>query len=78
MNERYAELGDKAQEQAAQSAEDALAAVRRRLEPQQHPNFDGQHCIDCAAQLPYARRAAGRIRCVPCQEAEERLTNRRK
>ncbi|MHA6163577.1 TraR/DksA C4-type zinc finger protein [Pseudomonas sichuanensis] len=31
------------------------------------------HCVDCADQIPEARRAlGGKTRCVPCQHLHER------
>lgn len=50
----------------------AIEAVRERVQPESHPDFDGMHCVDCAEPLPPARLALGRVRCVVCQEQLER------
>lgn len=54
----------------------ALASVKAKLEPETHPDFDGKHCVDCDNEIPKARLAMGRVRCVHCQgflEAKGRL-----
>ena len=40
--------------------------------PESHPNFDGLHCLDCDDEIPPARLALKRIRCVLCQGLLER------
>jgi RNA polymerase-binding transcription factor DksA len=50
----------------------ALEAAREKTRPQSHPNFDGEHCVDCADPIPPERLAFGRVRCVACQEIIER------
>lgn len=37
-----------------------------------HPDFDGEHCIDCDIEIPERRLQMGRIRCIECQEAIEK------
>lgn len=71
-SERYTELVDAAQEQQRENEERALANVRAHLAPENHPDFDGSHCIDCGELIPKPRLQDGRIRCVRCQETKER------
>lgn len=51
--------------------EESLAAVRARNAPQTHPDFDGEHCVDCDEAIPPERLAAGRVRCTRCQSIQE-------
>ena len=50
----------------------AIAETRARLAPEQHPDFDGESCVDCGDDIPKERLAMGRIRCVHCQTIKER------
>lgn len=50
---------------------DVSRRARELNRPQTHPDFDGQHCIECEIQIPLLRLQAGRIRCVDCQEEIE-------
>lgn len=43
----------------------------KKLEPEKHPDFDGETCIDCGDDIPKERLAWGRIRCTYCQEKLE-------
>lgn len=40
--------------------------------PEKHPDFDGEHCVDCEVEIPKERLAWGRIRCADCQEFKEK------
>ena len=42
--------------------------------PESHPDFDGVHCVepDCEIEIPTARLALGKVRCVDCQELLEK------
>ena len=55
-----------------QFTEAALEAARAKAQPESQPDFDGQHCVECAQQIPRARLALGRMRCVACQQRLER------
>jgi RNA polymerase-binding transcription factor DksA len=48
--------------------------VRKALEAEQHPGFDGVHCVedDCGTAIPQARLAMGKVRCVDCQTRKEK------
>lgn len=58
-------------DQAAAVTEALLDAALRRQRaasaPETHPDFDGEHCIDCEAEIPRARLALQKVRCVDCQ-----------
>ncbi len=41
------------------------------LAPQTHPDFDGQHCVDCEVSIPEARLKWGRVRCTECENIIE-------
>ena len=60
--------------------DDAVAEVQRKLLPQQVQNPDGSwpqpDCDDCGVEIPEARLAMGRIRCVFCQDRRERGVGR--
>ena len=53
----------------AACTEDALRRQLGKSAPETHSDFDGQHCVeeDCQVEIPAARLALGRIRCVTCQ-----------
>lgn len=55
----------------------ALADHKSKVAPERHPDFDGQHCIDCDAEIPQVRLNMGKIRCVDCQ-SELELRNKLK
>lgn len=55
----------------------ALADHKTKVAPESHPDFDGEHCIDCDAEIPEVRLNMGRIRCVECQ-SELELRNKLK
>ena len=58
-----------------------VAQARSLSKPEQVQNPDGTwpvtECIDCEAEIPAGRLALGRIRCVHCQEDNERRARRR-
>lgn len=71
-----ADIADIANERAEQHLEKALAQQQARSGPESHPDFDGEHCIACDDEIPAARLALGKIRCVACQsrlEAQRRM-----
>jgi RNA polymerase-binding transcription factor DksA len=69
MDERFMENAS-ALEQLHRDA--AIAAATNR-QVESSPLFDGVHCIedDCGAEIPAARRALGKIRCIECQAMKE-------
>jgi RNA polymerase-binding transcription factor DksA len=50
----------------------ALNAQKDKLAPETHPDFDGEHCVECGDDMPKARLEMNRVRCMPCQERKER------
>lgn len=58
----------------------ALADHKTKMAPEKHPDFDGEHCLDCDTEIPEARLEMGRIRCVDCQtelEMRDKLKGKR-
>ncbi len=46
---------------------DAERRARGKSAPEIHPEFDGLNCVDCCEEIPSARLAMGKVRCVECQ-----------
>lgn len=59
---------------AYQMRENAMALERAKaaMAPETHPDFDGECCVDCGDDIPQARLAMGKVRCVICQGKLER------
>lgn len=59
---------------AYQMRENAMALERAKaaMAPETHPDFDGECCVDCGDEIPQARLAMGKVRCVFCQGKLER------
>ena len=62
---------DQASDLEASLREAYIQEVQRRM-VEFDPDFDGKHCVECAAVMPQLRLTMGRIRCVYCQEEKER------
>ncbi len=78
--EPFEKVGDEVEmacQLEAQLNEQALLRHRAKLGPQSHPDFDGHHCVECGIDIPLARIAMYRIRCVDCESAIERLNKLR-
>jgi len=69
--ERQADEVDAAQMMQDRLNADALQSVRDNLQEAPAPNFDGKTCVECAEDIPQARLALGKVRCVLCQETIE-------
>ena len=54
--------------------QDALERVRALAKPESHPDFDGNHCVECGEGIPKQRLAIGKVRCVSCQQRLESQT----
>jgi RNA polymerase-binding transcription factor DksA len=55
-------------------ASDAERRQRGKSDPALQPGyegFDGLTCVDCAENIPAARLAMGRVRCIECQSTLE-------
>lgn len=52
--------------------EAGITRARKRIAPETHPDFDGTHCVECEVDIPAARLALGKVRCVDCQLLLER------
>ena len=69
MDEKSFEMA----EQLEQAQRDASIAQAAKLTaPEQDDDFDGTHCVGCWGEIPAARLAWGRIRCVDCQTKLEK------
>ena len=55
----------------------AVDAAARSVAPEQHPGFNGTDCVECDTEIPAARLAMGRVRCVSCQTRLEAQKGRR-
>ena len=73
MEERDIEMAEKLVEQERESS---LALVRSSLEPEYHPDFDGESCVACGNPVGSERLDMGRIRCVECQTVREQKRSR--
>lgn len=71
--ERSADILEQAEETTTVFTQAAIATARDALEPETHPNFDGSNCVDCEDEIPAARLALRRVRCIRCQETKERV-----
>lgn len=49
----------------------AIAKVTAKLAPETHPDFDGENCVKCGEEIPPARLALFKVRCVHCQSELE-------
>lgn len=52
--------------------ESGAAQAHRRAAPENHPDFDGTHCVRCDEPIPLARLALFKVRCVACQTQLEK------
>jgi len=69
--ERTADVIDQAGAVSEMMLKANLNSARGKSAPETHPDFDGEHCIACGADIPKERVALGRIKCVGCQQAIE-------
>ena len=71
MDERFMEA---ASETERLHREAAIAAASSAERMPAGTKFDGLHCIeeDCGDEIPAARLAQGKFRCVTCQTLKER------
>lgn len=66
-----ADVADQAQDVNELHQELSLSRQRAKVLPELHPDFDGEHCVDCETPIPAKRLEWGRVRCVDCQEDVE-------
>ena len=71
-NEVYDEC-DIAAKLEANFVAQALKRHQEKMAPQTHPDFDGEHCVDCDVEIPKLRLDMGKVRCVDCQSELERI-----
>jgi len=67
---------DRATNLTQELTESAIAEQRRKARPEQVQNPDGSWptttCVDCEVDIPPARLAMGKVRCVDCQTLLEK------
>lgn len=51
----------------------ALERHKEKVAPEKHPDFDGEHCVDCLIKIPEVRLEMGKVRCVHCQTELEKI-----
>lgn len=73
-NARHIDRLDAAAELQDEFNKRGLDEVRKALVEEQHPDFDGKHCVEaaCGTVIPPARLAMGKVRCVDCQSRKEK------
>lgn len=62
-----ADIADIANDRAELILGAALSKQVGKSAPESHPEFDGEHCVDCAIQIATGRLALGKVRCIGCQ-----------
>lgn len=70
------DVADQAQDQIDAFNNQAVDRARKAAAPESHPEFDGEHCIECEIDIPPARLALGKVRCVECQQLHEKGAKR--
>ena len=68
----HADFLDQAEETAQAFTDESVAKVRKALEPETHPDFDGESCVDCWEAIAKGRLTLGKVRCIYCQEILEK------
>lgn len=63
--------GDYAQHQQLREQAAIHERARQMARLETHPDFDGEHCLDCDIEIPESRLKLGKIRCVDCQQLLE-------
>jgi len=71
LYERHSDPVDEANALVEASTAERIVAARLANAPEFHPDFDGETCVDCGADIPEQRLALGKVRCVHCQERKE-------
>ena len=66
-----ADPADLGNDRAAQQLDAALSRVLSKSAPETHPDFDGEHCIECNEPIPTGRLALHKVYCVECQRVLE-------
>lgn len=63
---------ERAEQLAQADRDEALRRARAAAGAESHPNFDGKRCVECEDDIPAARIALGKVRCVWCQGRRDR------
>lgn len=73
-NDEVFDETDGAQHLQLREQADIQRRARLMNQPETHPEFDGTHCVDCDTEIPAARLAMHRVRCVHCQQDLENMS----
>lgn len=65
------DIADVAGEAIEVAQAEARARALGKSGPETHPDFDGEHCVDCEVEIPVKRLELYKVRCVSCQELLE-------
>jgi len=71
MLDKLSDESDAASQQESLHTESSIKDIQKLLEPQLHPDFDGETCLSCGEDMPKQRLSAGRIRCTHCESKLE-------
>lgn len=83
-NDRCTDPVDEGCKTETRMREASVAVIRHRAKPEQEPTvIEGEEgeailvwsiteCVDCDDDIPAARLALGKIRCVACQDSKEK------
>ena len=69
MDESHLEMAERLENAAREHAVYQAAAKNA---PEKHPDFDGQHCVECDNEIPEQRLQMKKVRCVYCQTTLEK------
>lgn len=74
-----ADIIDKANDAVEACLADAEARAVGKSRPEFDARFDGVHCVEdeCGIEIPAARLAMGKVRCVDCQMRREKMNRMR-
>lgn len=74
--EKHTDVLDAATELTSRMTDSYVALARKKSVPEQAQNPDGTwpttECEDCGVDIPAARLAMGKVRCVDCQAVKEK------
>ena len=78
--EKATDVLDIASQVEQQSRDAQINQLRQQAAPEKDHRFDGLHCVeeDCGVEIPAARLAHGKVRCVDCQRILEAERNQRR
>lgn len=75
-SEKFSDELDRASALQDAMNEEAITKFRNMNKPETHPDFDGETCVSCTAEMPEVRLSLGKIRCIDCQTLLETKAKR--